>query len=181
MIRVWDYEAQKTTPYFFQSFIGHTYPIVGVLFNPANNGQVITIGQRDGIYIWDFNGDVENDYHADQPRDLDTIQVDGGTYGSAGAPKQMSMLEQIRSANKARKEFRAQMRDDSFVLPQSSPLEQCQNIVGGFEDFQQSPNRVAIERQDRKLTYNHYCNVNQKVEIDVESMAQIGLVGFGDQ
>lgn len=63
------------------------------------------------------------------------------------------------------------MRDDSFVLPQSSPLEQCQNIVAGFEDFQQSPNRVAIERQDRKLTYNHYCNVNQKVEIDVESMA----------
>lgn len=65
MIRVWDYEAQKTTPYFFQSFIGHTYPVVGVLFNPTNNGQVITIGQRDGIYIWDFNGDVENDYHAD--------------------------------------------------------------------------------------------------------------------
>ena len=65
MVRVWDYEAQKTTPFFFQSFIGHTYPLVAVLFNPTNNGQIITVGQRDGIFVWDFNGDFENDYHAD--------------------------------------------------------------------------------------------------------------------
>lgn len=39
------------------------------MFNPTNNGQVITIGERDGIFIWDFNGDVDNDYHADQPRE----------------------------------------------------------------------------------------------------------------
>jgi WD40 repeat protein len=69
MIKVWDYEVQKTIPYFFQCFIGHTYPVAAILFNPTNNGQVITIGEHDGIFIWDFNGDVENDYHADQPRE----------------------------------------------------------------------------------------------------------------
>ena len=101
MLKVWDYEAQKTTPYFFQSFIGHTYPVKAIMFNPTNNGQIITIGERDGIFIWDFNGDVENDYHADQPRDQDTLDQTGAGF------KKMSMLETIRSTNKARKEFRA--------------------------------------------------------------------------
>lgn len=69
MIKVWDYEVQKTIPYFFQSFIGHTYPVSAVLFNPCNNSQMITVGEFDGIFVWEFNGDVENDYHADQPRE----------------------------------------------------------------------------------------------------------------
>jgi len=25
MVKIWDYEVQKTQPYFFQSFIGHSY------------------------------------------------------------------------------------------------------------------------------------------------------------
>jgi len=37
IIKIWDYEAQKTIPYFFQSFIGHIYPISGVMFNPRDN------------------------------------------------------------------------------------------------------------------------------------------------
>jgi len=27
MVKIWDYEVSKTVPYFFQSFIGHTYPL----------------------------------------------------------------------------------------------------------------------------------------------------------
>ena len=38
MVKIWDYEAQKTVPYYFQSFIGHTYPITSIIFNPKNNG-----------------------------------------------------------------------------------------------------------------------------------------------
>jgi WD40 repeat protein len=37
LIKVWDYEAQKTVPYYFQAFIGHTYPITDVMFNPCDN------------------------------------------------------------------------------------------------------------------------------------------------
>ena len=62
MVRIWDYEAQKTVPYYFQSFIGHTYPITKMIFNPKNNGQIISIGKRDGIFVWDFNGDIDGDY-----------------------------------------------------------------------------------------------------------------------
>jgi WD40 repeat protein len=38
MVKIWDYEAQKTVPYYFQSFIGHTYPLSSIIFNPRNNG-----------------------------------------------------------------------------------------------------------------------------------------------
>jgi len=37
MIKLWDYEAQKTVPYYFQSFIGHTYPVNQIMFNPKDN------------------------------------------------------------------------------------------------------------------------------------------------
>lgn len=61
MLKIWDYEAQKTVPYYFQSFIGHTYPLSSIIFNPRNNNQIISVGERDGIFIWDFNGEVETE------------------------------------------------------------------------------------------------------------------------
>ena len=38
MVKIWDYEAQQSIPYNFQSFIGHTYAITNICFNPENNG-----------------------------------------------------------------------------------------------------------------------------------------------
>lgn len=73
MVKIWDYEAQKTTPYYFQSFIGHTYPLKAIIFNPRNNSQIISVGERDGIYVWDFYGDVGGDYHVEKPREEDLI------------------------------------------------------------------------------------------------------------
>ena len=32
------------------------------MFNPKNNSQIISVGARDGIFFWDFNGDVDADY-----------------------------------------------------------------------------------------------------------------------
>lgn len=63
MVKIWDYEAQKNNPSYFQSFIGHTYQVNDVIFNPNNNSQVITVGQHDGIFVWNFNGDIQQDYH----------------------------------------------------------------------------------------------------------------------
>lgn len=34
LLKIWDYDAQKSVPYFFQAFIGHTYPLVDAIFNP---------------------------------------------------------------------------------------------------------------------------------------------------
>lgn len=62
MIKVWDYEANKTIPYFFQSFIGHTYPVKCLMFNPLDNGVVFSAGEKDGIYVWSFYGDTQTEY-----------------------------------------------------------------------------------------------------------------------
>ena len=42
LIKIWDYEAQKTVPFFYQAFIGHTFPISDVMFNPCDNNTVIS-------------------------------------------------------------------------------------------------------------------------------------------
>ena len=58
LIKVWDYEAHKTMPYYFQAFIGHSSPVKEVMFNPFDNNTVITTADQDGLYIWKFNGDT---------------------------------------------------------------------------------------------------------------------------
>lgn len=101
MVKIWDYEAQKTVPYYFQSFIGHTYPINDIIFNPRNNEQIFSIGLRDGIYVWQFNGDIESDYKQGHlaGQDMPSNQTIDGE-------KPPSLLEKIRTTNKAKKAFR---------------------------------------------------------------------------
>jgi WD40 repeat protein len=62
MVKIWDYEAHKTVPYFFQSFIGHTYPVKSLMFCPTDNGVVISAGDKDGIYLWSFYGDIKTQF-----------------------------------------------------------------------------------------------------------------------
>ena len=40
--------------------------------------------------------------------------------------------------------------------------------------FFESPTIVKIERENRKLTYNHYANCGKKIDVEVESMAIVG-------
>ena len=37
LVKIWDYDAQQAIPYNFQSFIGHTFPISSICFNPYDN------------------------------------------------------------------------------------------------------------------------------------------------
>ena len=62
MLKVWDYEASKTTPYYFQAFIGHTYPVKGAMFCPTDNSTIISCGEKDGIYLWNFYGDIRTQF-----------------------------------------------------------------------------------------------------------------------
>jgi WD40 repeat protein len=64
LLKIWDYSAEVTNAKNFQSFIGHTYGIVKVMFNPVKPNSIITVGAKDGIFFWDFNGDVDVDYRA---------------------------------------------------------------------------------------------------------------------
>mmetsp|Transcript_22941 Transcript_22941/g.22257 ORF Transcript_22941/g.22257 Transcript_22941/m.22257 type:complete len:218 (-) Transcript_22941:2310-2963(-) len=67
MIKVWDYEADKPTPFYFQTFIGHIYPPNNVIFNPVDNSIVVSAGEKDGLYFWKFYGDTQTQFvHQDQ-------------------------------------------------------------------------------------------------------------------
>ena len=77
------------------------------------------------------------------------------------------MLEKIRTAHKAKKAFRNQLSEDTFIIPTFKPL----NIVAGennARDFAESPNEVLWKRKDRKLTYNHYANCSKKCDTDLD-------------
>jgi WD40 repeat protein len=63
LIKLWDYDAQKNVPAYYQAFIGHTFPLVKTLFNPHDNGMVITTAENDGIYIWQFHGDTKSNFY----------------------------------------------------------------------------------------------------------------------
>ena len=65
MVKVWDSEfeplnnSSQANPFYFQSFIGHTYPIQKVMFNLNDNSQCITVGGLDNsVFIWSFKGDL---------------------------------------------------------------------------------------------------------------------------
>jgi len=59
-VKVFDSDIDNITPYYFQSSIGHTFPVGKVFFNPRNNSQCISIGGRDGIHLWKFNGETSS-------------------------------------------------------------------------------------------------------------------------
>jgi WD40 repeat protein len=63
-VKVFDSDADKISPYYFQSFIGHTFAVQKVFFNPNNNKQCISVGGRDGIHLWKFHGDTSINYES---------------------------------------------------------------------------------------------------------------------
>ena len=82
---------------------------------------------------------------------------------------QPSLLEKIRTANKARKEFRNQMPEDSFIVPKEEVLNDFQfgtgnSGQGGLEQFFGSPAITVKARSERKLTYNHYADLSKKLK-----------------
>ena len=93
MLKVWDYEAQKTLPYFFQAFIGHTYPVRGVMFCPNDNSTIISVGEKDGIYLWNFAGDTRTQF-AHQIEEAPIIDVE------QQKAKAGSVLEKLRTTKK---------------------------------------------------------------------------------
>ena len=131
------------------------------MFNPKNNSQVISVGQYDGIFIWDFNGDIDGDYKKEYLSGQDmpiTEEVEG---------KAPSLLEKIRTANKAKKAFRNQMSEDSFIIPEFKTIDQT-NVGVNNNEFYDTPTFVKQMRDDRKLTYNHYSGCIKKKEMEGE-------------
>jgi hypothetical protein len=37
-----------------------------LIFNPLNNGAVYSAGEKDGIYVWNFYGDIKSKFAHDE-------------------------------------------------------------------------------------------------------------------
>ena len=78
IVKVWDSNVNmepgqtRASPLFFQSFIGHTFSVKNVLFNPNDNSQVVTVGGKEGIFfLWNFRGDVSMIQEAIEPEEAE--------------------------------------------------------------------------------------------------------------
>ena len=110
LIKMWDYDAQKTVPFFYQAFIGHTYPLVKTMFNPLDNGMVVSAAENDGIYIWSFYGDTKSNYHPQ-------IEEDGEAVTGVVDRQELhqpTVLEKMRMAVKEKK--KPKLAEYSFIV-----------------------------------------------------------------
>ena len=121
LLKIWDYDAQKTTPTHFQAFIGHTYPVFHAMFNPFDNNMVFSAGENDGIFIWQFHGDTQTNYHpALEEEDIHpnamSMQVD------RDALHEPSVLEKMRA--KVQEKRKPKVAEFTFLFKEFKPLNQ---------------------------------------------------------
>ena len=86
------------------------------------------------------------------------------------------MLEKIRTQHKAKKVFRNQIAESTFIVPQFKPIEQAA-IENNRRDFVMTPNVVNQHRAEAKLQYNHYVGCSKKLEIELEQQNLYSIGG----
>ena len=124
LLKVWDYDAQKSIPYFFQAFIGHSYPLTKAIFNPNDNNTIISIGGDDGIYIWQFHGDTQTNYFeedTEQKENSERIQF------PTDLLHEPTQLEKMRTSVREKKT--PKLKELCFNLPQIFALKNDLNDV----------------------------------------------------
>lgn len=149
MLKMWDYEAQKTVPYYFQAFIGHTYPLVRTMFNPLDNGMVISAAENDGIYIWQFAGDVNTNFHPAIENDGE--QVDQIDRDHLHEP---TVLERMRISVKEKR--KPKLAEFSFILPEFKVQEKCDEKMLTSFGVDPNSNYRSHERVDTTGITQYY-------------------------
>jgi hypothetical protein len=123
LIKIWDYEAQKTVPYYYQAFIGHTFPISDVMFNPCDNNTIISTADKDGIYIWQFHGDTHTNFlpEIEAQEEQEVVPIDRNAF------HQPTTLEKMRMAVKEKK--KPKLAEFSFIVAPFEPAEQLDHSL----------------------------------------------------
>ena len=158
ILKVWDFDANKTSPQFFQAFIGHTYPVRSVMFCPSDNATIISAGDKDGIYLWNFYGDVRTQF-AHAPEELPEKEVLKESKSSG------SVLEKLRNSKKESKYLAqyeaAEIKEGTFVVPAFRAVQVVPPEASGAEDeetsgAQQLVLQATASRKERGLCYIHF-------------------------
>ena len=82
------------------------------MFNPLDNNMVISAAENDGIYIWQFAGDVNTDFHPpmEQAEEGPSNQVEREQL------HEPTVLERMRAAVKDKR--KPKLAEFSFILPE---------------------------------------------------------------
>jgi len=96
LIKLWDSNASKNDPQYFQAFIGHTFPVEKCFFKPGDNSIIYSTGPKDGIYVWEFKGDV-GPHHLEREEDEGPYEKNSNDYNKPSKLEEMrGMVKELR-------------------------------------------------------------------------------------
>ena len=119
------------------------------MFNPLDNGMVISAAENDGIYIWTFAGDLNSNYHpaiqgeGDQIEQMDRDQLHEPT-----------VLERMRMSVKEKR--KPKLAEFSFILPEMKVQEKCDEKLLTSFGVDLTSNYRTHERVDTTGLTQHY-------------------------
>ena len=167
LLKMWDYDAQKTVPFFYQAFIGHTFPLVSAMFNPLDNGMVVSAAENDGIYIWSFYGDTKSNYHPPIEEEDAVGVIDREEL------HQPTVLEKMRMAVKEKK--KPKLAEYSFIVSDWKVQDQLAHELHSLGAGAAHPTDLTglkayytEKKEEKKVNYNHFVSVKDKLNVDVK-------------
>ena len=83
------------------------------MFNPLNNGMVISAAENDGIYIWQFHGDTQTNYYPQVDQDAEEAPVSQMDREHLHEP---TVLERMRASVKEKR--KPKLAEFSFIVPE---------------------------------------------------------------
>lgn len=168
LLKMWDYDAQKTVPFYFQAFIGHTYPLVSTMFNPLDNRMVISAAENDGIYIWDFHGDTHSNYYP--PQD-DAEEAPGSQY-ERDQLHEPTVLERMRISVKEKR--KPKLAEFSFIVPEFKVqhFEDTKLFSLGYQVKAEDATGITQYYQSQvsqhQLSFNTFVSIKELINVDVQ-------------
>lgn len=113
------------------------------MFCPSDNSTIMSCGDKDGIYLWSFYGDVRTQFAHQTEEALQAAFEDAqGTNKELKKSKSGSVLEKLRNNKKEAKMHHVlpgQLKEGSFILPpfRNIPITPDQSTIssaGGMDD-----------------------------------------------
>ena len=169
LLKLWDSDAQKTVPYYFQAFIGHIYPVTACMFSPANNRTIYTTGEKDGIYVWRFYGDTQTNMY---PEGADAHQEAYVEVPDRNKLNEPSNLERMRMQVKELK--KPVLGAYAFVVPEFDNCDELNLGVGVArkelrQTLEETPEQYYAEQVERmNLSYKHFVSVQPILKVETQ-------------
>jgi WD40 repeat protein len=166
-IRVWDYYLRNNANAIenSQKIVGHSSPIYCIAVS-SDSKKIFTAGGQEGIYVWNFLGDVESEIDADKI--LEFVSNNGGNASHKNGTEEFKRIDTSEEDNqrlRVAREPEDQMDSPEFSSPKmqqqscpASPATQKLMAVRGVEKKIGTPATrfEPYTSQDMGFAYNEF-------------------------